>query len=102
MRGADQKQEAMFSYISPQKRVPAHHPLRRAREIVDAVLPEMPPHFARVVAPMGRPSIAPERVLRDMPDEHFTLDGTLMEAWPVTKPFVPGMRNRAAETGAEK
>ena len=64
MRGTDQKQEAMFSYISPEKRVPSDHPLRRVREMVDEVLKEMSPRFARVYARLGRPSIAPERLLR--------------------------------------
>ena len=64
MRGADPKQEAMFSYISPEKRVPVDHPLRAIREMVDAVLKEMSPRFARLYAPVGRPSIAPERLLR--------------------------------------
>jgi transposase len=64
MRGADEKQEAMFSYVSPEKRVPSEHPLRPIREMVDAVLKEMSPRFARLYAKVGRPSIAPERLLR--------------------------------------
>ena len=64
MRGADAKQEAMFSYISPEKRVPQEHPLRPIREMVDAALKEMSPRFARLYAQVGRPSIAPERLLR--------------------------------------
>ena len=48
MRGADQKQEAMFSYLSPAKRVPLDHPLRPVREMVDAVLKEMSPRFTRL------------------------------------------------------
>lgn len=64
MRGADQKQEAMFSYISPEKRVPVDHPLRPIRERVDAALQEMSPRLARLYAQVGRPSIAPERLLR--------------------------------------
>ena len=64
MRGADEKQEAMFSYISPEKRVPSEHPLRPIREMVDRVLQEMSPRFARLYAKVGRPSIAPERLLR--------------------------------------
>jgi len=64
MRGEDSKQEAMFSYLSPEKRVPAEHPLRRIREMVDTVLTEMSPRFARLYADVGRPSIAPERLLR--------------------------------------
>ena len=64
MRGEDAKQEAMFSYISAEKRVPAEHPLRAIRKLVDAVLEEMSPRFARMYAKVGRPSIAPERLLR--------------------------------------
>src|SRR3990172_6652912 len=64
MRGADQKQEAMFSNISPEKRVPVDHPLRAIREVVDGVLKEMSPRLARLYAQAGRPSIAPERLLR--------------------------------------
>src|SRR5690348_9607307 len=64
MRGADAKQEVMFSYISPEKRVPREHPLRPIREMVDAALQEMSPRFARLYAQVGRPSIAPERLLR--------------------------------------
>jgi transposase len=159
MRGADQKQEAMFSYISPEKRVPSEHPLRSIREMVDTVLKEMSPRFARLYAKVGRPSIPPERLLRAlllqifysvrserllmeqldynllfrwfvgmemdervwdhavfsknrerllneeiaeaffqrvlkiaqpyMSDEHFTVDGTLIEAWASHKSFRP-------------
>jgi transposase len=64
MRGEDSKQEAMFSYISPEKRVPAEHPLRPIRARVDAVLEEMSPRLARLYSEVGRPSIAPERLLR--------------------------------------
>src|SRR5713226_9318587 len=64
MRGEDQKQEAMFSYVSPEKRVPEDHPLRGIREMVDTILKEMSPRFARLYAEVGRPSIAPERLLR--------------------------------------
>ena len=64
MRGVDEKQEAMFSYISPEKRVPSEHPLRPIREMVDTVLKEMSPRFARLYAKVGRPSIPPERLLR--------------------------------------
>ncbi len=64
MRGEDQQQGAMYSYISPEQRVPQEHPLRAIREIVDAVLQEMSPEFARLYAVNGRPSIAPEKLLR--------------------------------------
>ena len=159
MRGEDAKQEAMFSYVSPEQRVPADHPLRPIREMVDTILKEMSPRFARLYADVGRPSIAPERLLRALllqifhsvrserllmeqlnynllfrwfvgmemdeavwnhavfsknrdrllnhevaeaffarvlkrarpylSDEHFTVDGTLLEAWASQKSFRP-------------
>jgi transposase len=64
MRGEDAKQEAMFSYISSEKRVPSEHPLRAIRAMVDQVLQEMSPRFAKLYSDVGRPSIAPERLLR--------------------------------------
>jgi transposase len=64
MRGEDRKQEAMFSYLSPEKRVPAEHPLRPIRALVDRVLQETSPRFAKLYADVGQPSIAPERLLR--------------------------------------
>ena len=159
MRGDDPKQEAMFSYVSPEPRVPAEHPLRAVREMVDSILKEMSPRFARLYSSVGRPSIAPERLLRALllqifysvrserllmeqldynllfrwfvgmemdeavwnhavfsknrerllndevagaffqrvlrqaqpylSDEHFTVDGTLLEAWASQKSFRP-------------
>jgi transposase len=159
MRGEDEKQEAMFSYVSPEQRVPPDHPLRPIREMVDTILKEMSPRFARRYADVGRPSIAPERLLRALllqifysvrserllmeqldynllfrwfvgmqmdeavwnhavfsknrdrlwnheiaqaffqrvlrqakpylSDEHFTVDGTLLEAWASQKSFRP-------------
>jgi transposase len=64
MRGHDEQQEGMFSYISPEKRIPSDHPLRRMRAMVDAALEEMSPQFARLYSHYGRPSIAPEKLLR--------------------------------------
>ena len=64
MRGEDRQQGAMFSYLSPEQRVPRDHPLRAIRELVDAVLGELSPEFARLYAANGRPSIAPEKLLR--------------------------------------
>ena len=59
MRGDDDLQEGMFSYISPEKRVPADHPLRAVRKMVDEILKEMSPKFAKLYSDVGRPSIAP-------------------------------------------
>ena len=64
MRGHDEHQESMFSYISPEKRVPCDHPLRPLRMMVDAALQEMSPQFGRLYSRYGRPSIAPEKLLR--------------------------------------
>jgi transposase len=159
MRGEDPKQEAMFSYVSPEQRVPQDHPLRPVREMVDTILKEMSPQFAELYSDRGRPSIAPERLLRALllqvfysvrserllmeqldynllfrwfvgmemdeavwnhavfsknrdrllnheiaeaffarvlrqakaylSDEHFTVDGTLIEAWASQKSFRP-------------
>ncbi|HEY6270479.1 MAG TPA: IS5 family transposase [Terriglobales bacterium] len=159
MRGEDQKQDSLFSYVSPERRVPEDHPLRPIRTMVDQVLKEMSARFSRRYAKVGRPSIAPERLLRalllqifysvrserllmeqldynllfrwfvGMPmdeevwdhsvfsknrdrllneeiaqaffqrvlklaqphlsDEHFTVDGTLIEAWASHKSFRP-------------
>jgi transposase len=66
MRGDDNQQEGMFSYISPEKRVPANHPLRAVRKMVDEILKEMSPQFAKLYSDVGRPSIAPERLLRSL------------------------------------
>jgi transposase len=159
MRGDDNQQEGMFSYISPEKRVPADHPLRPIRKMVDEILKEMSPKFQKLYSDVGRPSIAPERLFRSlllqifysvrsermlieqlqynmlfrwfvgmemdeavwnhavysknrerllneeiaesffqrvlerarpyMSDEHFTVDGTLIEAWASHKSFRP-------------
>ncbi len=64
MRGTDQDQVDMFSYISPEQRIPQDHPLRVIRKMVDAALEEMSPRFSEMYAATGRPSIAPEKLLR--------------------------------------
>jgi len=66
MRGDDNQQDGMFSYVSPEKRVPADHPLRPLRKMVDEILKEMSPKFAELYSKVGRPSIAPERLLRSL------------------------------------
>lgn len=64
MRGTEQAQGAMFSYISAEQRVPQDHPLRPIRAIIDEVLIRLSPEFDRMYAATGRPSIAPEKLLR--------------------------------------
>jgi len=159
MRGTDEQQSHMFSYLSPEKRVPKDHPLREIRTMVDQVLARLSRRFDGMYASVGRPSIPPEKLLRAQllqmlytirserllmeemdynllfrwfvglnaddevwdpttftknrdrllqadvakeflarvvaqagaqgltSDEHFTVDGTLMEAWAGTKTF---------------
>ena len=64
MRGPDEQQDWMFSYISAEKRVPKDHPLRAIRTMVDVVLKDLSPLFEGLYAKTGRPSIAPEKLLR--------------------------------------
>jgi transposase len=162
----------MFSYVSADDRVPSDHPLRPIREMVDTVLKEMSPRFARLYAKVGRPSIPPERLLRalllqifysvrserllmeqlnysllfrwfvgmdmdeevwnhavfsknrerllneqiaeaffqrvlkvagpHLSDEHFTVDGTLIEAWASQKSFRPKEESPQPSGGARE
>jgi len=64
MRGDDQQQFSVFSYVAPEDRVPADHPLRPIRKAVDEVLQAMSRQFDKLYAETGRPSIPPERLLR--------------------------------------
>jgi transposase len=63
MRGKFVDQGGLFSYISPDKRVPANHPLRKIRELVRDVLGELSRSLANLYASEGRPSIPPEQLL---------------------------------------
>jgi transposase len=173
MRGDDQQQSSLYSYLSPEQRVPADHPLRVIRRLVDTVLKRLSPRFEGMYAEGGRPSIAPERLLRalllqclywvrserllmeqldynllfrwfvglnmDDPiwdatvfsknrerllagdvaraffeevgqlareqgllsDEHFTVDGTLIEAWAGQKSFKPKAGTPPAPTDSD-
>src|SRR6201996_8512879 len=64
MRGTDHDQGAMYSYLSPEERVRKDHPLRAIRELTDEILKRMSPLFDAMYADGGRPSIAPEKLLR--------------------------------------
>src|SRR6202049_2485516 len=64
MRGDDQQQSGVFSYISAEQRVPQNHALRPLRKMVDEVLAELSPRFTKMYSKHGRPSIAPEKLLR--------------------------------------
>src|SRR6201981_3671857 len=64
MRGEDHQQSHVFSYLSPEERVRPDHPLRAIREMVDVVLSQLSRSFDTMYAKVGRPSIAPEKLLR--------------------------------------
>src|ERR1700684_4088071 len=64
MRGKDEQQLDVFSYINPEQRVPQDHPLRSLRAMTDEALRALQPRFNKLYAKTGRPSIAPEKLLR--------------------------------------
>ena len=176
MRGSQKQQDSLFSYVALEKRVPKSHPLRPIRKMVDEALKKMSRKFSELYSHTGRPSIAPEYLLRaallqifysirserllmeqldynllfrwfvglkmDDPvwnhsvfsknrdrllnteiaglffasirdqaakkkltsDEHFTVDGTLLEAWASMKSFKPkdSDKNDPPDTGSGK
>jgi transposase len=64
MRGDDRQQADMYSYLSPEERVRANHPLRAVRAMADEALKNMSKRFDTMYARTGRPSIPPEKLLR--------------------------------------
>ena len=64
MRGPDHQQSAMFSYLSPEQRVPADHPLRAVRQMADTILAQLSQLFSKMYSDIGRRSIPPEKLLR--------------------------------------
>jgi transposase len=64
MRGTERVQDGMFSYVSLEQRVPVDHPLRAIRRLTDGVLGSLNSDFDALYAEAGRPSIAPEYLLR--------------------------------------
>jgi transposase len=64
MRGDDEQTGWMFSYVSPEERVPADHPLRAIRRMTDAIFARLSPQFDQMYSDIGRPSIPPEKLLR--------------------------------------
>src|SRR6266568_2846213 len=64
MRGDERDQDGMFSYVSLEQRVPPDHPLRGVRKLTDTVLETLSPEFDAMYSDSGRPSIAPEYILR--------------------------------------
>ncbi len=64
MRGSDEHSGSLFSYVDLETRVPKDHPLRAIRDIANDALSELSSDFAALYAPLGRPSIPPEKLLR--------------------------------------
>src|SRR5205823_11038951 len=84
MRGAFVDQGGLFSYIAPEARVPANHPLRKIRELVRDVLGELNRSLGRLYASEGRPSIPPEQLLSALLLQVFY--GThLLQRWPLPR-----------------
>ena len=66
MRGSDERSGSLFSYVDLEARVRSDHPLRMIREIVNAALTDLSRAFTELYKDFGRPSIAPEKLLRAM------------------------------------
>ncbi len=71
MRGRFHDQGGLFSYLSPEARVPPRHPLRQIRELVRTVLKEPSVSFGKLYSSEGRPSIPPEQLLSALPPQVF-------------------------------
>lgn len=64
MRGLDDREPVLFSYVSLEDRVPRDHPLRAVKKLVDGILQDLSPRFDAMYARVGRPSIPPEQLMR--------------------------------------
>jgi len=89
-RGHDEQQDHIFSYLSPEARVRKDHPLRAIRAMVDEVLTQRSRSFDSMNARVGRPSIAPEKLLRaQLPQMLYSIRGErlLIEEMDYNLPF---------------
>ena len=77
MRGSDERTGELFSYVDLEKPVPAKHPLRLVRSIVNEVLASLDSDFSNSYADSGQPSIPPERLLFTSSASARTLSGTV-------------------------
>lgn len=64
MRGTDETSGSLFSYVDLEGRIPARHPLRKVRQVVNDALASLDAEFNILYSAEGRPSIAPERLIR--------------------------------------
>jgi hypothetical protein len=97
MRGKTDQQTSLL-VLHPQDMIPTHHPIRRIKPILDAVLRELSPLFDEMYDEGGRASVPPEHLLKASvlmslysvrSERQFTVDGTLLEAWASVKSFTP-------------
>jgi hypothetical protein len=72
MRGEDRRSGGLFSYVDREARVPADHPLRPMRRIVDDALSGLSSELEALYSHLGRPSIAPERLLMEQLQRNAT------------------------------
>jgi len=116
MRDIDSQPKKLFGYVSMEDRIPKKHPLRTIRRLTDDVLDALSSDFGELYSRVGRPGIAPEKLLRGgvsarflaklvgLPEvesllskEHFSVDGTCISAWASVKSFRP--KEAAEESG---
>src|SRR5262245_29295941 len=103
MRGGDEQTGELFSYVNLEKRVRSDHPLRAIRGLVNEALVALEQEFAALYAPIGRPSIAPEKLLRAMLLQAFysiRSERQLMERLEFDLPLVRGHRRRRRGVGS--
>src|SRR5246127_4624158 len=105
MRGGDEQTGELFSYVNLEKRVRSDHPLRAIRGLVNEALVALEQEFAALYAPIGRPSIPPEKLLRAMLLQAFysiRSERQLMERLGVRSavPLVRGHRRRRRGVGS--
>jgi transposase len=113
-RGPDDKQGMMFTTVSPEKRVPKDHPLRKVKAVADAILKRLSPAFDTMYSRVGRPSIPPERLLKSMvlialysvrSERLFCeqLDYNMLFRWFLDSPAsTTNARERQLELGADR
>ena len=93
MRGEDRVSGSLFSYVDLDARVPAKHPLRAMRDLVNNSLAATDASFSALYKAEGRPSIPPElaqpQVKNLLSADHFSVDGTMLKAWASMKSVRP-------------
>jgi hypothetical protein len=84
MRGKVREQRSLVMVGSVEQRIPESRPIREVKMLADRTLGRLGKVFEAMYAEGGRPSVPPERLLSS---EHFSVDGTLIEAWASMKSF---------------